>query len=494
MFSFFFINFAHYLYIRILLTKMIESNNKNDLIQWLVLLGDILTYFVIVHGYVYIFPGHTPLSVLHHPELATSAGSVCLLLMSLIMPTIIHARIFSWQRVIFRNIVVAIFAQMLFATLWHFMIVDHNSEMAYNIAIMSMLSASLICVRLLEGYLLGCLRKRGRNTRSILFVGNNPANLVIYNEIASNPTTGYRVAGYYSSGELGTKENGLIKLGSLEDFENIISSTSKPPFSVDEIYCSLGHSRDDEEFIQRIMKFCDRNIIHFFFVPRIFTGIQMLLKPVLVGDMVLFTDRREQLGSLGNRIVKRLFDIIFSSIVLLCMLPFLPIIALIIKRQSPGPVFFHQERTGMSGKSFMCHKFRSMRVNKEADVLQATKNDTRLFPFGAFMRKTNIDELPQFWNVLKGEMSIVGPRPHMTKHTEQYSKLIEKYMVRHAAKPGITGLAQVSGFRGETEELWQMEGRVKKDIEYLERWTFMLDLKIIFQTALSIIVVDEHAY
>ena len=142
----------------------------------------------------------------------------------------------------------------------------------------------------------------------------------------------------------------------------------------------------------------------------------------------------------------------------------------------------------------MCYKFRSMHVNADADRVQATKHDPRKFPFGEFMRKTNLDELPQFLNVLKGDMSIVGPRPHMIFHTEKYSALIGKYMVRHFSKPGITGYAQVTGFRGETEELWQMEGRIQKDIWYIENWSMWLDIKIIFKTALTIIFPDKAAY
>jgi putative colanic acid biosynthesis UDP-glucose lipid carrier transferase len=135
-----------------------------------------------------------------------------------------------------------------------------------------------------------------------------------------------------------------------------------------------------------------------------------------------------------------------------------------------------------------------MHVNADADRVQATKHDPRKFPFGEFMRKTNLDELPQFFNVLKGDMSVVGPRPHMIFHTEKYSALIDKYMVRHFSKPGITGYAQVTGFRGETEELWQMEGRIRKDIWYIENWSMWLDIKIIFMTALSIVRPDKAAY
>lgn len=160
----------------------------------------------------------------------------------------------------------------------------------------------------------------------------------------------------------------------------------------------------------------------------------------------------------------------------------------------PGPIFFRQKRNGLNDKEFYCYKFRSMKVNAEADTLQATKDDPRKTRWGNIMRKTNIDELPQFINVLLGDMSIVGPRPHMLKHTEEYSKLINKYMVRHFVKPGITGWSQVTGYRGETKELKDMEGRVIGDIWYIEHWSFWLDIYIIYKTVRNAIHGEKNAY
>ena len=195
-----------------------------------------------------------------------------------------------------------------------------------------------------------------------------------------------------------------------------------------------------------------------------------------------------------KRFIKRIIDLIIG----IAALPFLGLLFLvlapIIYFTDKGPVFYSAKRIGRNGKLFTMYKFRSMHVNANADRVQATKHDPRKFPFGEFMRKTNLDELPQFFNVLKGDMSVVGPRPHMVFHTEKYSALIDKYMVRHFSKPGITGYAQVTGFRGETEELWQMEGRIQKDIWYIENWSMWLDIRIIFKTALSIIHPDEAAY
>ena len=190
---------------------------------------------------------------------------------------------------------------------------------------------------------------------------------------------------------------------------------------------------------------------------------------------------------------KRTLDLVISSIVLLLSpIIFLPI-AIGIKLSSPGPVFFRQQRTGYRGKSFECLKFRSMRVNAQSDSLQATKDDPRKTKFGNILRKTSLDELPQFINVFKGEMSIVGPRPHMVQQTQEYSELIDKYMLRHTIKPGITGWAQVNGYRGPTDTLDKMEKRVEFDVWYAENWNFMLDIKIIFLTVFNAIRGEKNA-
>lgn len=183
---------------------------------------------------------------------------------------------------------------------------------------------------------------------------------------------------------------------------------------------------------------------------------------------------------------KRLFDVLFAAFVLLLLLSWLvPLLALLIKRESKGPVFFRQLRTGKDGVPFHCLKFRSMFLNTEADDKQATRADSRITRIGAFLRKTSLDELPQFINVLRGEMSIVGPRPHMLKHTEIYSKTIHQFMDRHTVMPGITGLAQVTGYRGDTSEPDAMAKRVDKDIHYVRNWSFQLDIKIIALTVVQ---------
>ncbi len=196
-----------------------------------------------------------------------------------------------------------------------------------------------------------------------------------------------------------------------------------------------------------------------------------------------------------NIYMKRIFDVTFSlSVIVLVMSWLYPLIALLIKLSSKGPVLFKQLRTGKDNKSFYCFKFRSMKMNSQSDSKQATKNDSRITWIGAIIRKTSIDELPQFFNVLLGDMSVVGPRPHMLSHTEEYSYKVQKFMSRHFVKPGITGLAQAKGFRGETNELYEMQGRVKLDRFYVKNWSLLLDLKIIFLTLISIVFKNDKAY
>ncbi len=236
------------------------------------------------------------------------------------------------------------------------------------------------------------------------------------------------------------------------------------------------------------------HVQRFFFVPQIPRQLQGKFYAVPMGPIPIMSLQDTPLKSRVNRFVKRAFDLTVSSVVLLLSpVVYIPV-AIAIKMSSPGPVFFKQKRTGLYGKDFYCYKFRTMKVNVDADKLQATKDDPRKTRVGEFLRHSSIDELPQFLNVFRGEMSIVGPRPHMLKHTEEYSQLINTYMVRHAVKPGITGWAQVTGYRGQTEELWQMEGRVERDIWYIEHWSFALDLKIMAFTVINAIKGEDQAF
>ena len=196
-----------------------------------------------------------------------------------------------------------------------------------------------------------------------------------------------------------------------------------------------------------------------------------------------------------NNFIKRVFDVVFSLIVIAFLLSwFIPVLALLIKLESKCPVFFKQARNGINYNVFYCYKFRSMTPNKNAHLHQATRGDQRVTKIGKFIRKTSLDELPQFYNVLMGDMSVVGPRPHMVSHADIYAKNIDKFMVRHFVKPGITGLAQVSGYRGEVESEKDIIGRVKYDIFYIENWSLLLDIKIVTQTLSALLKGDDKAY
>lgn len=313
------------------------------------------------------------------------------------------------------------------------------------------------------------------NLKNVILVGNEQTVYQLF-EILKTPIYGYNIVGFFYDGECTNQEMAAKRLGGTGDIYGWLTVHS----NINEIYGYFPKEQHDT--INMMSKFCDNHLIRFYYIPAInvFKGNMAI---TFMEGIPVIARREEPLRKDSNKLAKRIFDIIFSSFVLLLIFPWIFIfVSVMIKIQSPGPIFFLQERTGLDGKIFKCIKFRSMKVNNDADEIQATKNDPRKFPFGDFMRKTNIDELPQFINVFLGDMSVVGPRPHMLKHTAEYSKLINHFMVRHFAKPGITGLAQVSGFRGETRYIDQMEGRVKKDIEYIENWTFLLDLKIIVKT------------
>ena len=264
-----------------------------------------------------------------------------------------------------------------------------------------------------------------------------------------------------------------------------------PEHKIDQIYFAMsGHN----DLLSQAVKVADDNVLDFYYAPQISKYVSRGFAMTTIGAVPLLSIRANPLSSLMNRMLKRGFDLLFSGIFLIFYpLIYIPI-AIGIKITSPGPVYFRQQRTGYRGQPFTCLKFRTMHVNVQADTAQATANDPRKTRFGDFLRRTSLDELPQFINVFRGEMSVVGPRPHMLKHTEQYSKLVDRYMVRHFVKPGITGWAQVNGYRGLTDELWKMEKRVQHDVWYIENWTFALDLRIIARTVINAVKGESNAF
>lgn len=316
-----------------------------------------------------------------------------------------------------------------------------------------------------------------------VILGCGSIGKMLCDEITGNKYLGINILGFFDDYKKG--ENIIGTIDDLKDYSR--------DNNVQRIFCTLPLSA--KEKIMDVFEYSEKNVISFHIVPTI---LHYMNNPVFlesIGKTPVFSIRKVPLGYVHNTILKRTFDIVFSFLFLITLFPICYIIlGLGIKLSSPGPIFFIQERTGKKGKSFNCYKFRSMKLNDDAHTKQATANDDRKTKIGSFMRKTNLDELPQFINVLKGNMSIVGPRPHMDAHTVHYSPIVEKYMIRHLIKPGITGWAQINGFRGETRELSEMEGRIKKDIWYIENWSFLLDIEIILKTAFVSLKGDKKAY
>ena len=330
---------------------------------------------------------------------------------------------------------------------------------------------------------------KGKHKRYAVFIGGGNNMQMLFEEMESSLASIYEVIGYFDIAPNDILSTHCHYLGTPDCFSHVMSKQT----TIKHVFCSL--SVDQGRYNVPITSYCENHLLYFHGVPNVCKGFPRRFWHSMVGNMPILNLRYEPLSKMENRFIKRLFDIVLSGLFLVTLFPLIYlIVGSIIKLTSPGPIFFTQMRTGLNGINFKCYKFRSMRVNKDADSKQATANDPRKTYFGDFLRRSNIDELPQFINVFKGDMSIVGPRPHMLAHTETYAQLIDKYMVRHFIKPGVTGWAQTHGFRGETKELAQMEGRVKADIWYMEHWTLILDLYIIYKTIANVIVGEKNAY
>lgn len=327
-------------------------------------------------------------------------------------------------------------------------------------------------------------RTLGFNFRRIIIIGGGATGFRLLNEMMSDAGYGYRVLGIFDNAVI----DGIMRNytnGTLDDVENFVKENL-----IDEMYCTVS----SEDYTAKMIQIADHNAIDFYYVPQFSKHVARKFELSSIGNVPVLALRPNPLNNTFNRWLKRIFDLTVSSIVLIFSPIILLPVAIGIKASSPGPVFFKQKRTGYRGKDFWCYKFRTMKVNSDSDKIQATENDPRKTKFGNFLRRTSIDELPQFFNVWLGDMSIVGPRPHMIKHTQDYRTLIDKYMLRHTIKPGITGWAQVNGLRGQTKELWQMERRVEFDVWYAENWNIMLDIKIIFLTVFNAIRGEKNAF
>lgn len=317
------------------------------------------------------------------------------------------------------------------------------------------------------------------NTRKVIVIGKNYKTRQLIYTFITRLDFGYRFKAQFSVSD---PDFSLDKC-----FEYVVEN------DIDEIYFSVSELSNKQ--INQLIDFADNNLRELKFIPDNKDIFSKKLKYEYYEYTPILSIRTIPLKEPVNTFLKRLFDILFASCIIIFILSWLtPLIAILIKMESKGPVFFKQSRNGFNYKEFNCYKFRSMMPNKDAHLYQATRDDQRITKVGKWLRKTSIDELPQFFNVLFGDMSVVGPRPHMVSHTNMYAKRIDKFMVRHFVKPGITGLAQISGFRGEIETDQDIIGRVKYDIFYIENWSLLLDIRIIVRTFINAIKGEEKAY
>lgn len=464
-----------------------RNNRTNTLILWAVIAGDFVLLNIVLLCISMEFMKVEDWNW-ENKRLFLFICNVSLLVSEVYFHTIIHQRLVSAGDIL-RRLVYLTLTQVVIAYIFMRHIMYWTGSGWLLVVIGVLFFFVLVVARLLERNALKHFRSNGRNSRTVTLVGSDSELSRLYEQLLKNPTTGYRVQGYYA--DENQKNMGIPWLGTIKSMVDDVKRGKDVKFG-DELYVCL--SRHDRDTIKLLSQHCDSQVTRFFYVPVSVETISLNLTREYVNDIEVFTTHESPLQVLPNRIVKRLFDIVVSVIGLALTGLLFPFVFVMIKLQSPGPVFFCQHRTGLDGKNFMCYKFRSMHVNKNADLIQAKRNDPRKFPFGNFMRKMNIDELPQFWNVLRGDMSVVGPRPHMLSHTDTYSRQIGEYMVRLFVRPGITGYAQVTGYRGETKELWQMEERVRRDIWYIEHWSIWLDIRIIWMTFKTFFVHDKNAY
>lgn len=339
------------------------------------------------------------------------------------------------------------------------------------------LSYLFICIliilwRVIIIYWLRVYRKLGYNYKRVIIAGFGESAEDLLSFFKNHPENGYRFMGAFDNNQM----PGDTIIGKLSEIENFSKDNL-----IDEIYCSASEIKDD--VLERLIDFSDKNFISIKILPALSELRHTKFKLDLYGQLPVMVYRNIPLDDVINKWMKRSFDVLFSFLVCIFILSWItPFLAILIKWNSKGPVFFQQERSGLNNRGFFCYKLRTMYVNSDSHVKQATIDDPRITSLGKFLRKYNLDELPQFFNVLLGNMSIVGPRPHMLKHTEEYSAMFSDYLVRHTIKPGITGLSQVMGLRGETTDPAKMNKRVKMDIYYIENWSFFLDVKIILKT------------
>lgn len=464
-----------------------ELNKKHGyLIQWLIGVGDLLVlnllFFIVYYGLGDYYAG----AISHNLREVVLLLNFCYFFSLYFVPIQLHMAVVFIDKIVQRAFLLVTFLIILFSTCLIFLNV--GDVLATFLLVFYLSSVVIFSLwRVFVRVSLKIYRRKGYNFKKVVIVGAGQNGMELYRLMKDDLAYGFNVMGFFDD-NISLKDVLPNYLGKTDEVEEYVLENN-----VDEIYCTLPGSNDGK--ILRMLNFAEKHMVRFYIVPEFYRDVKKSLVMEVLESIPLLTVRREPLQAAYNRALKRAFDIVFSLCVLVTVFPILYIVAgILIKMSSRGPILFKQKRTGLYGQDFECYKFRTMRVNAQADVLQAVKDDPRKTRIGDFLRRTNLDEFPQFVNVLLGDMSVVGPRPHMLRHTEQYSALIDKYMVRHLVKPGVTGWAQVTGYRGETKTLEQMEGRVKRDVWYIENWTFFLDLKIIVVTLLNMFKGEKNAY
>jgi putative colanic acid biosynthesis UDP-glucose lipid carrier transferase len=344
----------------------------------------------------------------------------------------------------------------------------------------------LVSYRIVLRVTLSGLRRKGLNTRSFVIAGAGDLGQKLVNKIELNRSLGLTFNGYYDDRTV-VRDDSTISLSG--DLEQLVKDCKAG--LTDRVYITLPMRA--EKRIKWLMNELADCTVSVYLVPDIFIFELLHARSDVIVGVPTISIYDSPLDG-GNAILKRIEDIVLSTVILLLILPILIVISIAIKMTSSGPILFKQIRYGIDGKPIKVWKFRSMSVMENgAKVTQAKKNDVRLTSIGSFIRSTSIDELPQFFNVLQGRMSIVGPRPHAVAHNEEYRSIINGYMLRHKVKPGITGWAQVNGWRGETDTLEKMEKRVEHDLDYIRNWSLGFDIKIVFATLFKGFI-DKNAY
>ncbi|MCS6991266.1 MAG: undecaprenyl-phosphate glucose phosphotransferase [Chitinophagales bacterium] len=444
----------------------------------LLLLGSFLVAYMIIWGHfrpnfeVFFFK-------------VSSALVACWLLVVFILRIYATEVMEQFERALSRHIQ-AIILHALLVSLTTLLVRDFAVNRLLFILGYVIFAASDILFRVAILYLIKRERESGHNTYKVIVLGANDMGKNIFEILRDYRGYGYQPLGIFDDRP---SENGIVVSGTLEEAKAFALKEK-----IDQIFCALPLR--EKEKITSWLRFAEDNLIRFKLVPDFSAFHNRNIRVDFYGFYPVISLQQEPLANIYNRMLKRSFDIIFSLLVFALVLWWLiPLVALLIKLDSKGPVFYIQNRSGRNYETFRCFKFRTMTVTERDDEYrQATREDPRVTRVGRFLRKYNIDELPQFFNVLLGDMSVVGPRPHPIKLNEMYRSMMERYMSRHLAKPGITGLAQVRGFRGETANIEDMQKRVEADVFYIENWNFWMDIKIILLTILNMLRGEKNAY